>query len=608
MFELLADFHFIRPEWLLAILPCLWLLYRFALYQKSSSGWSSAIDAELLQVQLAPGTQTKRRGITALLGTGLLLGVLALAGPAWERLPQAVEQKREALVIVLDLSLSMYAQDLSPSRLVRARQKITDILRERKEGFTAMVAYAGDAHAVAPLTDDTGTIENLVAALNPSMMPALGSNVGLGIESALQLLENASVYDARILLLTDGIDNIGDVTRHSNPRIPISIIGVGTAAGGSIPLDFVNQPGRILRDEEGDSIVAKLDEARLSSIAELCHGFYSDLTLTMSDIETTLPPLALDEDAIVSDRRFDAWADVGPWLVLLLLPLLLLAFRRGSLAVLLVGIGLGGVVPDARAGLWDDLWQRRDQQAHHALKHGAPEAAAVLFEDKDWKAAAQYRAGEFDKSTNHFQEALSDSQKALSDSQKALSDSDRASLVTDQYNLANSLVQIGQLDDALVAYNKVLELDPEHEDAAFNKELVDQAKEQQQGEASDKDNQESQEDSNEDAEKEREQQSESDGSEEQQQDDSQEQSEGDSQEGEETDSSDAQQQQSPEEGEEQEQEQLAQEPTEEQKAAMEQWLRRVPDEPGGLLRRKFKYETDQRRREGDYQPKAKKIW
>ena len=169
-------------------------------------------------------------------------------------------------------------------------------------------------------------------------------------------------------------------------------------------------------------------------------------------------------------------------------------------------------------------------------------------------------------------------------------------------------MQIGQLDDALVAYNKVLELDPEHEDAAFNKELVDQAKEQQQGEASDKDNQESQEDSNEDAEKEREQQSESDGSEEQQQDDSQEQSEGDSQEGEETDSSDAQQQQSPEEGEEQEQEQLAQEPTEEQKAAMEQWLRRVPDEPGGLLRRKFKYETDQRRREGDYQPKAKKIW
>lgn len=594
MIQALTDLHFIRPLWLFMLLPCAWLLYRFALYQKGSSGWSSAIDAELLQVQLAPGTQTKRRGITSLLGAGLLLGIIALAGPAWERLPQPVEQKREALVIVLDLSLSMYAQDLTPSRLVRARQKITDILRERKEGFTAMVAYAGDAHAVAPLTDDTGTIENLVAALNPSMMPSLGSNVGLGIEAALQLLANATVADARILLLTDGIDAIGDVTRYSNPRIPISIIGVGTAAGAPIPLDFVNQPGRILRDEEGDAVQAKLDADRLATIAELCHGFYSDLTLTMADINTTLPPLELAEDAVLSDRRFDAWADVGPWLVLLLVPLLLLAFRRGALAVVLVGLA----VPEAEAGLWDDLWQRRDQQAHQALNHGAPEAAAVLFENQDWKAAAQYRAGEFDKSTDHYANATAASAR----------EKNTANHVTSLYNLANSLVQTGQLDEALKAYDSVLELEPEHEDAAFNKALVEQAQEQQQGESSDEDSQESQENSNEDSEQEREQQSESDGSDEQQQDETEQQNPSDSQDGEESEPSEEQQQQSPQDGEEQEQEQQVQEATEEQKAAMEQWLRRVPDEPGGLLKRKFKYETDQRRREGNYQPKPKKIW
>ena len=106
MMAALADLHFVRPLWLLMLLPCGWLLYRFALYQKSSSGWSSAIDADLLAVQLAPGTQTKRRGVTTLLGAGLLLGVIALAGPAWERLPQPVEQRQDALVIVLDLSLS----------------------------------------------------------------------------------------------------------------------------------------------------------------------------------------------------------------------------------------------------------------------------------------------------------------------------------------------------------------------------------------------------------------------------------------------------------------------------------------------------------------------
>ena len=152
LFDWLQDFHLVRPLWCLAILPCAWLLYRFALYQRSTSGWASAIDEELLSVQLAPGTATKRHGTTILLGIVMALAIIALAGPAWQRLPQAVEQKRDALVIVVDMSLSMYAQDIAPSRLVRARQKIVDILRLRDEGFTALVAYAGDAHAVSPLS------------------------------------------------------------------------------------------------------------------------------------------------------------------------------------------------------------------------------------------------------------------------------------------------------------------------------------------------------------------------------------------------------------------------------------------------------------------------
>ena len=581
--EQFAEFHFIRPLWLLALPACIWLLYRFAVFQKSSSGWSSAIDPELLQVQLGAGGENRRRGLSALLALGLFLTVIALAGPAWQRLPQPVEERRDPLVIVLDLSLSMYAKDISPSRLVRARQKIADILRARTEGFTALVAYAGDAHAVAPLTDDTRTIENLASALSPAMMPALGSRPDTGLEIALELLENAGMPAGRILLVTDGVDSIGDVTRYSNPQIPISIIGVGTAGGASIPLDFVNQPGRVLQDEEGDVVIAKLDARRLAELAELTHGSYSTLTLDDADIATTLPPPAQDEEATLSDRRFDAWADIGPWLVLPLLPLLLLAFRRGALAVVCVAF----VVPDAHAGLWDDLWQRRDQQAHNALRHGAPEAAAVLFENADWKAAAQYRSGEFDRAGAHF---------AGDDS------------VTGYYNLGNALAQTGQLDAAIAAYDKALELQPDHEDAAFNKALIEQAQDQQQGESSDNDNQESQENSNEDSDQERQQQSESDGSNEQQQ-NSEDPSQGDAQEGEQQQQDEQQASEPQDDSEEGEEEQrVAEQATDEQKAAMEQWLRRVPDDPGGLLRRKFKYETDKRRRMGDYQPRQKKIW
>ncbi len=583
MLEWLQDFHLVRPLWCLAALPCGWLLYRFALYQRSSSGWASAIDEELLQVQLAPGSATKRHGTTLLLGMAMLLAIIALAGPAWQRLPQAVEQKRDALVIVVDMSLSMYAQDITPSRLVRARQKIVDILRLRDEGFTALVAYAGDAHAVSPLTDDTRTIENLVTALSPQMMPLPGSRPGAGVEVALGLLENAGIQDARILLVTDGIDQIGDVTRHSNRRIPISILGVGTDEGANIPLDFANQPGRVLQDEEGDLILARLDEARLAEIAELSHGYFSTLTLDERDIGRTLPSLDLGEEASLSDRRFDSWADAGPYFVLLLIPFLLLAFRRGALAVLLVAF----VVPNADAGLWDDLWQRRDQQAHDALNHGAPEEAAVLFEDEDWKAAAHYRMGEFERAENRFKTDES---------------------ADGHYNRGNALAQSGQLDKALDAYNKTLELDPEHEDAAFNKALLEQAQENQEGESSDKDNQESQEDSEQDSEQERSQQSESDSSDSQEEDESEqsEQSEGEEDEQQEKEEQSAEEQaEQNEEAEAAEQE--AEEATDEQKAAMEQWLRRVPDDPGGLLRRKFKYETDKRRREGDY-TKPRKIW
>ncbi len=129
---------------------------------------------------LEGGGDRRSRYLPWLLALALALAAVGLAGPTWQRLPQPVERKTDALVIVFDLSLSMFAEDVAPSRLVRARQKIADVLRRRKEGFTALVVYAGDAHAVVPLTDDTRTIENLLSALRPDMMPVLGSDLGGG--------------------------------------------------------------------------------------------------------------------------------------------------------------------------------------------------------------------------------------------------------------------------------------------------------------------------------------------------------------------------------------------------------------------------------------------
>ena len=581
MLAALEQLHFIRPLWLLTLIPVLWLLWLLYQRHKNSNGWNDAIDADLLAVQMREAGKQSHGWYLGTLAIGLLLSVLALAGPAWQKLPQPLEQKSDALVIVLDLSLSMFADDIAPSRLVRARQKITDVLRARHEGFTALIAYAGDAHAVSPLTDDTKTIENLLSALSPAMMPALGSNVEEAIELAKTLFENSAITEGRMLLVTDGVDSINSVTRHKDPAFPISILGLGTAEGSEIPLDFVNQPGRKLQDNEGDLVIAKLDEDRLRTIAEICHGTYATLRLDSGDLATVLPEAEVDDEATLSDRRFDAWADVGPYLVLALLPLVVFAFRRGALALVLLCL----LPLPSEASLWDDLWQRRDQQGHKALTRGEPEVAADLFKDPDWQASADYRSGNYQSAAEHFANTPT---------------------ADGFYNLGNTLARQGQVDAAIEAYERTLELEPEHADALFNKDLLEQAKQQSESE----DSQSEQQEDNENSESEQNQEQQS-SDQESSEDDSQDEADSAEQEQEEQE---AQQQPSEEQDEqtgEEQQAQAQQEPddaTDEERAAMEQWLRRVPDDPGGLLRRKFEYETKQRLRRGEYRPKTEKIW
>ena len=567
--------HFLRPWWLLAMIPTIALTLVWARHRVSGSHWEASIAPELLAVLLEPNKGSRIRILVWIVAWGLALCAMGLAGPTWERLPQPVEQKNDALVIALDLSLSMFAKDIAPSRLVRARQKVTDILRSRNEGFTALVAYAGDAHAVAPLTDDTHTIENLLAALSPEMMPVFGSKPSSALEVAHQLFQNAHVSQGRILLVTDGIDRISDVTKFRDARFPISILGLGTTRGAEIPLDFVNQPGRVLQTEAGAAIVARLDEERLRDIARLSHGRYHTLTLNDSDIRHVLATsLPQDDETLQVDREFDIWADSGYWVCVILLPLLLLGFRRGVFAMLCIAV----LPPPANAGLWEDLWQRRDQQAHHSMLAGQPDKAAVLFTDPQWRASAQYRSGDFPGAAEGF---------SVDDT------------VDGYYNFGNALAKLGDFSTAISAYQEALKFDPQHEDAQFNRNLLEQLLDEQESSESDSNEQQQQGDSSPQTSSEPQ-----DGSDARQQ----QLQQGQDQEQPENQDSEDQENQADQNSDPAEQE-LDDESRDEKQDALEQWLRRVPDDPGGLLRRKFRYESNQRRRRGDYQYReTEKIW
>lgn len=584
----LSNFHWLRPWWLLATLPAIALTIAWAKRRATRSHWQGRVDPALLTHLLEP-TPSKQSSLPVwALAAAFAFGGLGLAGPTWERLPQPVEQANDALVIVLDLSLSMFAEDVPPSRLVRARQEITDILRQRREGFTALVAYAGDAHAVAPLTDDTKTIENLLSALSPAMMPVLGSNVGTALTLAHELFANAGMPQGRILLVTDSVDRMGDVSENALKAFPISILGIGTANGGPIPLEFANQPGRQLQTNDGDVIIAKLDTERLTRLADLSHGNYQTAAVGDADINQVLATsLPSDSDLQESERSFDTWADRGYWMILVALPLLALMFRRGLLAcsplALLPYLAFGLLAPPpANAGVWEDLWQRRDQQGHQQLIEGQPETAAILFEDPQWTATADYRSGNYPKAADHYSQG---------------------SDATSKYNLANSIARLGDYPTAISLYEQALSIAPDHADAQFNKELLEKLQEQQQ-QASDQENNEEQEQGGEQGDEERDSQQSGEpdeSSDQQEQSDAESDSEKKSQEEQEASAG--------EESKADEQMAEAEQTRDENTDALEQWLRRVPDDPGGLLKRKFQYETKQRLREGDYRNReTEKIW
>ncbi len=581
MTELLANFHFLRPAWLLAALPVLpvgWLLYRRL---GAGKAWSAIISQQLLPHLLSGGRATGRWPLAALL-VAWLLTVVALAGPSWERLPQPVERREHALVVLYDLSLSMYATDITPSRLVRSRQKLLDLLENKTEGTTGLIAYAGDAHVVSPLTDDLRTIANLMPALTPDIMPVKGSRPARAVEQAVRLLRDSGLEHGQILLVTDGVyrgdsDEIAEAL--GNTRYRLSVLGIGTSEGSPIPTGE-----GFLRDAQGGIVVAGLERQPLKALAARFGGSYSDLELGDKDLEQilALDPFAEDDSLELLGRSVDTWEDMGYWLTLLLLPVALGAFRRGYvLCLLLLPLAAPTEAADLRG-----YFLNRDQRGSGLLQAEEAEAAAELFQDPAWKATANYRAGRFDKALELYQQDDS---------------------ADGWYNRGNSLARTGKLDEAIAAYNKALELKPDMEDAAFNKSLLEQLQQQQeqQQQNQDQQNQDQNQDQQQQDQQSRQQDQQSPGGEQDQQ---QQQAQNQPSEAEDPQDSEQQQQQAEQEQRDQQQAEAQpgeQEPGEQQQQAArerdadeleremanEQWLRRIPDDPSGLLRRKFRYQS-----------------
>ncbi len=614
------NIQFLRPEWFLALIVIAVLAFFIYKRRLVSRDWAAVIDAPLLPHLLSDQTQTSNRWwfwVALLLS---VLVVIALAGPVWNKLEQPVFKQQSALVIALDLSQSMNAQDIKPGRLARAKLKLIDILKMRAEGQTALIAYAGTPYTVSPLTDDSDTIQSLVSSLSTEIMPSQGSRSDLAIQHAKQLLENAGVKRGDIVLITDGINDKSASAIHQIDlkNIRVSILAVGTEQGAPIP----KADGGFVKDADGSIVIAKTETNQLRQLASELGGLYMKMKLDDGDIsrlQSLLNDNAFNAENQKTDFKSDRWQEEGPWLLLLALPLAALAFRRGLfLSVFLVAFVLPALQPlHADDGWsWQSLWKNQDQRAAEILQQGDSKQAAELFKDQDWKAAAHYKAGEYDKALQQLQ--TQQSSDAI-------------------YNRANTLAKLGKLQESLDAYDEALNKDPNNEDASYNRKLVEDALKQQQQQQQDQSQQGDgeKEDKQQQSDKSSEQQSNDQQSQNQQNQQSEQGSEQNDQQNSEQKGQSSEDQKQDQQSEQQDQSQV--DKTEQQKQAEAeaqkqaetdqqknkenpeakstrpltdaeqqqslteqaeaQWLRRIPDDPGGLLRNKFKYQYGRQRQQ-----------
>lgn len=448
------DFEFIRPAILWLLLPATVIFFvGFLKHKKNNS-------AQLIAPHLAAFVMNESKNHTRqplwLVALFCYLAILCSAGPSFEKKQVPVFQSKNARVIVMDMSYSMYSTDISPNRLVQSRFKALDMIELFKEGDTALVAYAGTAYVISPLTNDASTLANLIPSLSPEIMPDKGSNVLAGLDMAQALLNQAGYIEGDIILITDGIEQQeqSDVQRFTaNSKYRLNIYGVGTAQGAPIKL----ADGGFLRDQYGQIVVPTLNAAVLKNLATSNGGKFVSYLPNDADIAAFSPSA---NSNLLNNEKINhvLWRiDAGIYGLLILLPLTLYLFRRSAL---LGSVLLLSFLPQQNAYALDlpAFLKNADQRALTAYNNKAYEQATQA-QSKQLKGAALYQQGQFDAALSEFSQDKS---------------------ATGYYNYANALAKAGQLEAAIEAYKQAQVQQENFNQAAENQALVEQLLNQQQ--------------------------------------------------------------------------------------------------------------------------------
>lgn len=425
------NFHFIRPLWLIAFVPFILFFVMNFRQKKSQEAGLKNFPPHLLAALTVGERGWKKLLPLKLWGFLVVLAIIIAAGPSWLRQASPFGEDTAPLVIVLDVSESMLQQDIQPSRLVRAKQKISDLLALREGGSTALVVYAGSAHTAMALTRDNAIFTPLLQAVSPKIMPRKGKFAEYSLANVDTLLaaERSKGNPGSVLLITDGLGSDtkarfvdyfnGSINNNNNNNNNISATNSDLNSQQSPPLLLVLGVGN---NEQAVSV--PFDADGLKSLAKSASGYYHSISTDNSDVEWIQDNI--QQFMLLNNDNAQPWADMGYNLVFLLALLFLLWFRRGwtinwSLQSLLLLFALTyfptppvlanvasekmtNLVKEGLQPQWRfaDLWMTADQQGQYYFNRGNYAQAAVRFDDPMWKASAYYFAEEFDLARRYF--------------------------------------------------------------------------------------------------------------------------------------------------------------------------------------------------------------
>lgn len=464
--------HFLRPFWLISFIPAFWLIWKLWQMTGQKGAWNNIIAPEFRSVLL--GKKSEESFFPwATLGLAILWSIIiiALSGPTWQKVELPAEKNRQGSVILLDLSLSMLSDDLKPNRLSRVRYKILDLLKAHPEVNMGMVAYAGTAHTITPISEDNQTLLSLVPTLSPLIMPRFGADAMAGFKKANTLLQGAKVQKGHIIWITDDIEKpeIQTIAQFVAQRhLSLSILVVGTADGGPIKVPDYG----LVKNEDGRIVMAKVPFKDFYALSQKTQANLSTLTMQETDLADLLPNILMQTAKPIDKERppektLTSWLDSGVYLLFVILPLAALAFRRGW-AFSWVGIGLTTLLLPAlmlnpsssfakeangdSSVTFLDVFKSPDQQGYEKWQKQDYQTAADRFEDPLWKGASLYRQGKYKAAVKQF---------SLDKSAEG------------RYNQGNALAKQGNFKAAKEQYQKALKQNPNMQSAKQNLNLMD---------------------------------------------------------------------------------------------------------------------------------------